>query len=227
MTLSSEFTNDMCGRNETKFFVLFLPHMSSGNKASLRINDLQCRMNLFLKNFSKRGASRRRGVMLWEEGADVATEMCELAHDGAGDGGEGGVGEEDDGVDAGEPTVDVGHLELVLVVLDGTYAAQDGCGADGFGVVGGEAGVGAHAHARFIDVELPDHSQALVDGLPTGFLLVDANGYDDFVEELEGTADEVGMAEGEGVERAGEEDSPPALPVREGAVTIVCSVLLH
>ena len=50
--LRDDFMNDMCGRNETTFFVLFLPHMSSGNEASLRINGLQCRMNPFLKNFS-------------------------------------------------------------------------------------------------------------------------------------------------------------------------------
>ncbi|MBQ6432725.1 MAG: hypothetical protein IJJ94_02070, partial [Bacteroidaceae bacterium] len=31
--LREDFTNDMCGRNETKFFVLFLPHMSSENYA--------------------------------------------------------------------------------------------------------------------------------------------------------------------------------------------------
>jgi hypothetical protein len=31
--LRDDFTNDMCGRNETKLFVLFLPHMSSENDA--------------------------------------------------------------------------------------------------------------------------------------------------------------------------------------------------
>ena len=47
--------------------------MSSGNEASLRINDLQCRMNPFLKNFSK--SDRECGRMHAGERADAIGRM--------------------------------------------------------------------------------------------------------------------------------------------------------
>ena len=145
-------------------------------------------------------------VVLWEVGCDVVSEVCEFAYEGAGDGGEGGVGDEEDGVDAGELTVDVCHLLFVLEILDGAYAAQDGSSADGTGEIGGEPGVLFYTHAGFLFIKVFDGLKAFLHSHPAGFLLVDADGYNDLVKEVEGACDEVCMTDGEGVEGAGEEE---------------------
>lgn len=69
-------------------------------------------------------------------------EVLQLANHAAADAGQLGTGEEDDGVDAGKAVVDVGHLQLVLVVLDAAYAAQDGAGSNLLGRIDGEATIG-------------------------------------------------------------------------------------
>ncbi len=145
-------------------------------------------------------------IVLWEVGCDVVSEVSEFAYEGAGDGGEGGVGDEEYGVDAGELTVDVGHLLFVLEILDGSYAAQDGSSADGTGEIGGETGVLFHTHARFVFIKVFDGLKAFLHSHPAGLLLVDADGYNDLVKEVEGACDEVCMPDGEGVEGAGEEE---------------------
>ena len=89
-------------------------------------------------------------VVLREVGCDVVSEVSEFAYEGAGDGGEGWVGDEEYGVDACELTIDVGHLLFVLEILDGSYASQDGSSADGTGEIGGEPGVLFYTHARFL-----------------------------------------------------------------------------
>ena len=67
-----------------------------------------------------------------------------------------GLGEEDEGLDAGELTVDVGDVLLVFKVVDCADAAQDEAGTDGAGKVDGECVVGGYADARLVVVKRTD-----------------------------------------------------------------------
>ena len=115
------------------------------------------------------------------------------------------LGEENERLDAGELTVHVGDVLLVLKVVDRADAAQDKAGADGVGKVDGERVVGGHTDAWLVAIEGADELQPFLDREVGPFVLVRADGHDDLVHQPQAAVDKRTVADGEGVEGAGED----------------------
>ena len=63
------------------------------------------------------------------------TEVCKFAHYGAGNSGKRGIRKKEDGIDARELSIDIGHLLLIFKILYGTHATQDSRSTDGMGKI--------------------------------------------------------------------------------------------
>ena len=89
-----------------------------------------------------------------EVGSDVLAEAGELAHHAAADGGILGLADEQQGVDAGEHTVDIGNAALILEVDAAAHAPDNELCTDGRGKVGGQPLVADDMDARLIKGKL-------------------------------------------------------------------------
>src|SRR5262249_53895171 len=94
------------------------------------------------------------------------------------------------------------HLQLVLVVADGAYAAQHRFGFLLHGVVHQQAFEGVDAHVLVALDHLFEHLPAFDDGEQRVLLNVAQNGHDELVKDLAATLDQVEMPVGERVKRA-------------------------
>ena len=81
---------------------------------------------------------------------DVLAEAGELVHHAAADGGILGLADEQQGIDAGEHTVDIGNAALILEVDAAAHAPDDELCTDGLGKVGGQPLVADDMDARLI-----------------------------------------------------------------------------
>ena len=136
-----------------------------------------------------------------EEGRNVVSEVGKFADNGAAEAGQLWRCGQKDGLDAGEPPVDVRHLHFVLEICYCADSADNGCDALRPGEICRQSRVALHPDARLIGIEVPDGCDTFCDGLPAALLLVVTDGNDDLVEKPERPPDDVGMAESKGVER--------------------------
>ena len=95
------------------------------------------------------------------------------------------------------------HLELVLEVGDGAQSLHHGLGAHAAGEVDEQLVERLDAHVGQIARDLLHKGHSLLEGEERLFLRRDSHGNDDLVDKLGGTADNVEMSGGDGVEGAG------------------------
>ena len=137
--------------------------------------------------------------------ADVLAVVQEFADDAAAHGGMFGRGEQQDGVDAGELAVHIGHVAFILHVFHVADAAQQGRRTHFGGEVGGESFVTAHGDAGFVVVDALDLCLTFLDAEHPFLLGMHADGDDDLGTHRQGAVHNVLVSDGEGVERAGEQ----------------------
>ena len=113
------------------------------------------------------------------------------------------IGEYEDCFYASQLPVGGGNVAFVFKVFDASYATEDKLGLFAFCQVNGKVVVCDYPYSGFVVVECFDVFHTLSHGI--GPLLVDicTHGNDDFVKEGQCPCDDVGMSDGEGVERAG------------------------
>ena len=111
-----------------------------------------------------------------EVGGDIFTEAGELAHHAAADGGILGLADEQQGIDAGEHTVDIGNAALILEVDTAAHAPDDELCTDGLGKVGGETLIADYMNSGFALVQRSDALYALVEGKHGVLANIDADG---------------------------------------------------
>ena len=131
-------------------------------------------------------------------------EMRELAHHGRRDAVQSRLGKQNDGLYAGEPSVDVGLLALELKVAHRAHSFDDELGVEALGEVDGEVAVLLHADTWLVAIERAYGVNALIGAEHIAFALVDAYAYHKMVEQGEGAAHDGVMAYGEWVERPDE-----------------------
>lgn len=123
-----------------------------------------------------RGIGGSYALSSGEVGSDVLAEAGELAHHAAADGGILGLADEQQGVDAGEHTVDIGNAALILEVDAAAHAPDDELCTDGLGKVGGETLIADYMNSGFVLVQRSDALYALVKSKQRALLNVDADG---------------------------------------------------
>ena len=120
--------------------------------------------------------------------AAVMAEMRELAHHGRRDAVQSRLGKQNDGLYAGEPSVDVGLLALELKVAHRAHSFDDELGVEALGEVDRQVAVLLHADTWLVAIERAYGVNALVGGEHIAFALVDAYAYHKMVEQGEGAA---------------------------------------
>ena len=134
--------------------------------------------------------------------ADGLPEAQQFSHDRGTDVGIAGLGKEQEGFDARYVAVEVGNGFFVFKVGDGAYSAQDGRGPLLSGFVDGEVVVGDDFDARFLGKQFLQHLDSLFRREEAAFGVVDANGDDDFVEDVQRSSRYRLVSQREGVEGA-------------------------
>ena len=143
-------------------------------------------------------------LLLWQIGTDVFPEMGQFAHHAAADGSIPGFADEQQGLDAGEHTVDVGNVALVFKVDGIAHTTDEELCPYRLCKVGSESLVTYDMDAGLVFIECLDALHALLQGEHRLFPGVDADGNVKLVHHIQCTAYQGIVADGEGIERSGQ-----------------------
>lgn len=135
-------------------------------------------------------------------GADIPVVTEQVPDETGLDKGQIGFSEKTDGLNTRQPEIDVGELPFIFIISDGTYASEDGAGADLVGNIDGKAFISLDHHSWLMLITGFDEFEAFLQCKQRFFFSVHTNRHDEIVEEVEPPFNDGGMPQCEGVESA-------------------------